>query len=113
VNLHLNRAERPWIHAFVVFPKGADLGGLRAIQSNPRVVLPRGQARVIVFHPTALSAYMGNMNKELDRELASALVLALDGAIEGTWIEPNAKQDMNQQRRTRPWRFEIVWDDSR
>ncbi len=113
VNAHLGRAERPWIHAFVVFPEGADFGGLRAMQVNPRVVLPRGQARVIVFHPTALSAYMGNMNKEIDRELASALVLALGGTIEGTWMEPNTMQDMHQQRRTRQWRFEIEWEDSR
>jgi len=113
VNAHLGRAERPWIHAFVVFPEGADFGGLYVVQTNPRVVLPRGQARVIVFHPTALSAYMGNMNKELDRELASALVLALGGTIEGTWMEPNTMQDIHQQRHTRQWRFEIVWEDSR
>jgi len=113
VNLHLSQAERPWIHAFVVFPDGADLGGLRAIQTNPRVVLPHGQARVIVFHPAALSAYMGNMNKELDRELASALVLALGGTIEGTWMEHNAAQEVQEKRRMQRWRFEIVWEDSR
>ena len=113
LNLHVSQAERPWIHAFVVFPEGADFGGLRAMQTNPRVVLPHGQARVIVFHPTMLSAYIGNMTKELDRALASALVLALGGTIEGTWMESNTMQDMHQQRRTRQWRFEIVWEDSR
>ncbi len=68
---------------------------------------------MIVFHPTALSAYIGNMNKELDRELAAALVLALGGTIEGTWMEHNTVQDLYEQQRTRRWRFEIVWEDSR
>jgi hypothetical protein len=113
VNANLGRAERPWIHAFVVFPEGADFGGLHAVQTNPRLILPRGQARVIVFHPTVLSAYIGNMNKELDRELAAALVLALGGTIEGTWMAHNAAQDLQEQRRTRRWRFEIAWEDSR
>jgi hypothetical protein len=109
LNINLGRVERPWIHAFVVFPEGADFGGLRAVQTNPRVILQRGQARVIVFHPTMLSAYVGNMNKELDRELASALVLALGGTIKGTWMEYNSVQDIQEQPRTRRWRFEIVW----
>jgi hypothetical protein len=113
LNAHLGRAERPWIYAFVVFPEGADFGGLHAVQTNPRLVLPRGQARVIVFHPPTLSAYVGNMNKELDRELAAALVLALGGTIEGTWMESNAAQDIQEQQRTRRWHFEIVWEESR
>src|SRR5712691_5723672 len=113
LNAHLGTTERPWIHAFVVFPEGADFGGLLAMQTIPRIILPRGQARVIVFHPTALSAYIGNMNKELDRELAAALVLALGGTIEGTWMEHNTVQDLYEQQRTRQWRFEIVWEDSR
>jgi hypothetical protein len=112
-NAHLGHAERPWIHACVVFPEGADLAGLLSVQTNPRVILPRGQARVIVFHPPVLSAYIGNMNKELDRELASVLVLALSGKTEGTWMEYSAVQDRQEQLRSRRWHFEIVWEDSR
>jgi hypothetical protein len=113
LNLHLSQAERPWIHAFVVFPEGADFGGLHAVQTNPRVILPRGQARVIVFHPTALSAYIGNMNKGLDRELASALVLGLGGKMDGTWMDYAAIPEVHEQQRTRRLRFKIVWEEGR
>jgi hypothetical protein len=111
LNLHLSQAERPWIHAFVVFPEGADFGGLRAVHTNPRVVLPRGQARVIVFHPTALSAYMGNMKKGLDRELASALVLGLGGKMDGTWMDYAATTETHEQQCIRRLRFKIVWEE--
>jgi len=110
LNAHLGRAERPWIHAFVVFPEGADFGGLHVVQTNPRVILPRGQARVIVFHPTALSTYIGMMPRELEPEPASALVLALGGKTERTWMERHAAQDMREPRRTRRLRFKIVWE---
>ena len=113
LNAHLGRAERPWIHAFVVFPEGADFGGLHVVQTNPRVILPRGQARVIVFHPTSLSAYMGNVNKEIDRELASTLVLALGGTIKGTWMDYAVATELHEQQSTRRLRFKIVWEDGR
>src|SRR5712692_5426493 len=113
LNANPGRAERPWIHAFVVFPEGADFGGLRAVQTNPRVILPRGQARVLVFHPTMLSAYIGNMKKELDRELAAALVLALGGKTDGTWMDYAAATEIHEQQCTRRLRFKIVWEDGR
>jgi hypothetical protein len=113
LNANLGRAERPWIHAFVVFPEGADVGGLRAVQTNPRVILPHGQARVLVFHPTTLSAYMGKMNRGLDRELAAALVFALGGKTDGTWMDYAAATEIHEQQRTRRLRFKIVWEDSR
>jgi len=53
------------------------------------------------------------MNKELDRELALALVLGLGGAIEGTWMEHDAAQEIQEKQKMRQWRFEIVWEDSR
>lgn len=110
-NAHLGRAERPWIHAFVVFPEGADFGGLHAVHTNPRLALPRGQARVIVFHPPTLSAYVGNMNKELDRELAAALVLGLGGKMDGTWMDYAAITETHEQQRIRRLRFKIVWEE--
>ncbi|HEV8714017.1 MAG TPA: NERD domain-containing protein [Candidatus Binatia bacterium] len=102
LNASQGTAERPWIHAGIVFPEGADLTGLGSIQTNPKLVLPRGLARVIVFHPTVLSAYIGNMNKELDRELALVLVLGLGGTIKGTWMEHNAAQRGLQLRADGP-----------
>jgi len=113
LNAHLGTTERPWIHAFVVFPEGADFGGLLAMQTNPRIILPRGQARVIVFHPTMLSAYIGNMKKELDRALASALVFALGGKTDGTWLDYAATTETHEQQPTRRLRFKIVWEDGR
>jgi Nuclease-related domain len=113
LNANLGRAERPWIHVFVVFPEGADFDGLRAVQTNPQVILPRGQARVIVFHPTMLSAYIGNMKKELDRALASALVFALGGKTDGTWMDYAATTETHEQQPTRRLRFKIVWEDGR
>src|SRR6266850_1337242 len=113
LNANLGRAERPWIHAFVVFPEGADFGGLHTIQTNPRIILPRGQARVIVFHPTALSTYIGMMARELEPEPASALVLALGGRTEGTWMERSAAQHMREPQRARRLRFKVVWEDGR
>jgi hypothetical protein len=113
LNAHLGHAERPWIHAFVVFPEGADFGGLRAVQTNPRIILPHGQARVVVFHPTLLSAYIGNMKKELDRALASALVFALGGKTDGTWMDYAAVTETHEQQPKRRLRFKIVWEDGR
>jgi hypothetical protein len=113
LNTNLGRAERPWIHAFVVFPEGADFGGLRAVQTNPRIILPHGQARVVVFHPTLLSAYIGNMKKELDRALASALVFALGGKTDGTWMDYAAVTETHEQQPKRRLRFKIVWEDGR
>ena len=102
-------AERPWTHACVVFPQETDLSGLRGVPVDPAIVLPRGQERVLVFHPDRLSSYLGSMARELERRLAAALVMTLGGKAQGTWLEDKAPESKLEGQRRR-WQLRIVWE---
>jgi hypothetical protein len=106
--------ERPWVHACVVVPQTADVSTVRGIAVNPRSLLPRGQGRAMVFHPDHLSAYICLMGAALDHDVAQALVLALGGAVDGTWIEhPPIQQALSRfplPQAREGFRLQIVWE---
>jgi Nuclease-related domain len=84
--------ECKWIHACVVVPQAADVSTRGGIAVNPRILLPRGQSRAIVVHPDYLSASISLMRAELAHKVAQALVLALGGTVDGTWLTHNLRQ---------------------
>ena len=107
--------ERPWVHACVVVPQTADVSTVRGIAVNPQSILARGQGSAIVFHPDHLSAHISLMGAALEHEVAQALVLALGGAVEGTWLKHNPRQQATS-RFSPPqthggFRLQIVWEE--
>ena len=110
-NPQLGVEEQPWIHACAVFPEGAELSGLRSLPVDPKIVLPHGQGKAIVFHPSHLSWYLGNLNNRLASELASALVRALGGKADGTWMEEKAIQNKREKNPIR-WKLDIEWEEN-
>ena len=107
--------ERPWINTCVVVPETTELSGIRGIMVNSQGHVPRGHGRALVFQPSQLSAYIQTMNTEVDNDAARALVVALGGTVDGTWLErqpirPENPPSVFSQPRSR-LRLQIVWDD--
>jgi len=107
--------ERPWINACVVVPETTELSGIRGIIVNPQGRVPQGQGRALVFQPTQLSTYIQTMNTAVDDDATRALVVALGGTVDGTWLErqplrPDIPPSVFSQLRSR-LRLQIVWDD--
>ena len=110
--------ERPLINACVVVPETTELSGICGIMVNSQGHVPRGHGRALVFQPTQLSAYIQTMNTEVDNDAAHALVMALGGTVNGTWLErqpirpENPPSVFSQPRSSlRLLRLQIVWDD--
>ena len=107
--------ERPWIYACVVVPHTTELSGIRGIAVNPQFVYPRGQGRALLFQPAQLSAYIEKMSPEMDYDAARALVVALGGTVDGTWLEQKPiQQEIPRCTPSQPrprLRLQIVWDD--
>lgn len=111
---HPSSRERPWIYACVVVPQTTELSGIRGVAVNPQFILPHGQGRALLFQPASLSAYIEKMSPEMDSDVARALVVALGGAVDGTWLEQKLIRKaiprcVPLQPRPR-LRLQIVWE---